>query len=129
MAAPVFTRSPIAFSEWTAFHAPAAAVRAFATIAIPPAGTIRVLDAFVATLSCVAVSAEMELQIRAGATGAGTLIWQMGMNGAAGQNVRIHMNGLNLLGLAATAFTIEFLAAPAAGNFQRVNMSGFNVQV
>lgn len=120
------TRSPIAFSEWTVFAAPAVTTRAAATIAAAGVGIRRIMDAFSLTLSCVAAQAEIECVIRDGASLAGTILWQMGFNGPAGQHRNVQLSCLNITGSPNTAMTIEFLTAPAASNFQRVCASGFN---
>lgn len=121
------TRSAILGSEWTIFSAPAAATRATATIAAAGAGVRRVLTGFMITLSPVAAQPNGEFQIRDGATGAGTVLWQGNLIApiAAG-SIIFGLSDLFIVGSANTAMTIEFVAAPAATNFQRVNAAGVN---
>lgn len=126
MTSGVVTRSRINGSEWTALSAPAAATRASASIAAAGAGIRRVLDSILVSVSCAAAQAETELQIRDGATGAGTVIWQAGIILPINGTAIIALSDLGIIGSANTAMTLEFVAAPAATNFQRCNMSGYN---
>lgn len=120
------TRARVPLSEWTIVSAPAAATRASAVIAAGGAGVRRVMDAFVVTLSAVAAQVHMEVTIRDGASLAGVVLWQFGLKVVTASVGIVSINELGLIGSPNTAMTIEFLVAPAAGNFQRVNASGYN---
>lgn len=85
------------------------------------------LDAFAVSVSPIAAQGELELQIRDGASAAGTVLWQLGIILPVAAGARsIVLSNLGIIGSPNTAMTIEFATAPAAGNFQRVNASGYN---
>jgi hypothetical protein len=78
-------------------------------------------------LNCVAaVTVPLVINVRDGATGAGTILYTERITGLAGTTVRVERSGLNLVGTANTAMTVEFAAAPAAGDFQCVNLNGYD---
>lgn len=122
------SRSVIPFSEWSLISAPAAATKASATVAAAGVGVRRIMSSLSFSLSAIAAQGEIEVQVRDGATGVGPVLWQMGVNAPVGGNINFSLSGLDLLGSVNTAMTIEFSAAPAAGNFERVNAQGCSVQ-
>lgn len=77
-------------------------------------------------------AANVLLNVRDGATGAGTVVWfhALSFPTAAALGVQVvspmQMCGLNILGTANTAATIEF-SASVAGSIQVVNMTGYDV--
>lgn len=121
-------------SRWSAVSFPAANSQATATIAAE-AGVRHVIDcvSFSADAAAAVTAAAGNVAIRDGATGAGTIIWQMAIAhlvaAAAGvQTIAPHsFCGLNLVGTTNTAMTAE-LNAGVTGEVQGVSMSGFNVQ-
>jgi hypothetical protein len=69
------------------------------------------------------------VNVRDGATGAGTIIWtnQVVISAGTGQNVApINVCGLNLTGTTNTAMTLEF-SASLANLIESVSISGYNV--
>jgi hypothetical protein len=112
--------------EWAIFHQPAVATRATISRAAV-AGVRHVCKGFSAVLNCVAaVTVPLVINVRDGATGAGTILYTERITGLAGTTVRVERSGLNLVGTANTAMTVEFAAAPAAGDFQCVNLNGYD---
>jgi len=99
------------------------------------AGVRHVVDciSFAADAAAGVTAANVLLNVRDGATGAGTVIWQYALSfptaAALGiqEVVPAHFCGLNIIGTAATAMTIEFSAA-VTGSIQSVNMTGYDVQ-
>lgn len=120
-------------ARWTATGFPAAGTQATASIAAE-AGVRHVMDCigFSATASGVTTAAQVNLVVRDGATGAGTVIWRYTLAypaAAAAGVVEIppfSFCGLNLVGTTNTAMTVEF-SAGAANLQEQTNLSGFNV--
>lgn len=118
----IVSRSRVPLSEWTIVSAPAAATRAIATIAAGGVGVRRVMDSFTVTLAAVAAQVVREVRILDGAV----VIWQMSLKVVTASVGILQLSNLSLIGSPNTAMTIDFDAAPAAVNFERVNASGYN---
>ena len=69
------------------------------------------------------------LQIRDGATGAGTVIWSgsFSLPAVAGESKAFGLTGLWLVGTAATAMTIETAAGGGANDYLSVNLQGVTI--
>jgi len=109
---------------------PAAGSQATASVAAA-AAVSHVLDCVSFSASSVVAPALTALTINArdGATGAGTIIWTytVAITAATGQNVVPHsICGLNLVGTANTAMTVEFSAGLASLS-EAVSMTFFNI--
>lgn len=117
-------------SRWMVISNPAAGSQATASIA-SEASVRHVVDciAFSAASTTAPVLTALTVNVRDGATGAGTIIWtnQVVIPAATGQNVApFNFCGLNLVGTTATAMTLEF-SASLANLIESVSISGFNV--
>jgi hypothetical protein len=117
--------------RWSKPSAPAAGSQATASIAAE-AGVRHVADkvCFSAASTTAPVLTQLSINLRDGATGAGTVIgtWTVAISAATGQNVSPYCTPqLNLSGTTNTAMTAEFSAA-LANLFQAVTLTGFNVQ-
>lgn len=120
-------------SSWSVSSFPAANSQGTASIAAE-AGVRHVVDcvSFGADASAAVTAAAGNVAIRDGATGAGTVIWQLGIAhqvaaGAGIQTIPPHsFCGLNLAGTTNTAMTAEFNAG-VTGEVQGINLSGYNV--
>lgn len=91
-------------------------------------GTVRhVATSISACLSGTAVQAPLVVNLRDGATGAGTVLrsWVLGIATINDAHC-IDPSGLNITGSANTAMTIEFAGAGAATSTATVNLSGYN---
>jgi hypothetical protein len=111
--------------EWTLTHAPAADTQATATRAAGGAGVRHVLKSIQASINAVAaITAPLTVVVRDGASGAGTILWQDRLTAPAGTDSRVSKEGLNIVGSANTAMTVEFTAAPGATNFETVSATG-----
>lgn len=111
--------------EWTLTHAPAAATQATATRA-GVANTRHVLKSLNFTLVGVAaIAAPISAVVRDGATGVGAILWEDKLFApAAGSKDRVTLGGLNIVGTAGNAMTVEFVAGPGATNFEAVAATG-----
>lgn len=117
-------------ARWSVIHNPAASSQATASIAAE-ASTRHVVDciAFSAVSTSAPVATALTINVRDGATGAGTIIWtyQVVALAATGQNVTPHsICGLNLVGTTNTAMTLEF-SALLTNLIESVSISGYNV--
>jgi hypothetical protein len=114
--------------NWAINHTPAAAAAATITRAAG-AGTVRhVCTGIAFGFNAINVEAGTFLiNLRDGGTGAGTILqsWRVGPF-AAGASMIFGASDLNIIGSAAIAMTIEFAGAPAAGNFEFVNLTGYD---
>jgi hypothetical protein len=117
-------------SRWTVIHNPAANSQATASIA-SEASVRHVVDcvSFSAGATTAPALTALTVNIRDGASGAGTIIWtyQVIIPAATGQSVAPHsICGLNLVGTTATAMTAEF-SAGLTSLIESVSISGYNV--
>lgn len=121
-------------ASWAVSSFPAANSQGTASIAAE-AAVRHVVDcvSWAASAAAAVTAADGNVAIRDGATGAGTVIWQLGIAhtvaaGAGVQTVQPHsFCGLNLVGTTNTAMTAEFNAG-VTGEHQGINISGYNVQ-
>lgn len=117
-----------AIGEWAVNHTPAAGVKATITKAAG-AGAIRhVCKSIAFNLAAIgAIAGGVQVNLRDGATGAGTILWSMTLApGIAGTNIPVTLGDLNIVGSAATAMTLEFSAAPGGADFESVAMTGYS---
>lgn len=116
--------------EWSINHTPALNTQATITRAAGAAGVRHVCRSISATLIGLAASVEATVlvNLRDGATGAGTILWstRLLVTGTTGSETGISISGLNILGSAATAMTLEFAAAGGANTFESVALTGYD---
>ncbi len=118
-------------SRWSVIHNPAAGTQATASIAAE--GSVRhVADciSFSAGSTTAPALTALTVNLRDGATGAGTIIWthEIVISNTTGQNTLPFATcGLNLPGTTNTAMTAEW-SAGLANLIQAVSFSGINVQ-
>ena len=117
-------------SRWSVVSNPAAGSQATASIA-SEASVRHIVDcvSFSASAGVAPALTALTLNVRDGATGAGTVIWTwtIEISATTGQDVVPHsICGLNLVGTTATAMTAEF-SAGLANLSESVSISGFNV--
>jgi hypothetical protein len=117
-------------SRWSVFSNPAAGSQATASLAAE-ASVRHVADcvAFSAASTSAPALTALTINLRDGATGAGTVIWtyQVAISASTGQNVVPHsICGLMLTGTTNTALTLEF-SASLANLIESVSISGINV--
>lgn len=114
--------------EWSIEHRPAAATVATITRAMVLGGR-NVCRSITASLVSTAAQGQVDVLLRDGGSGAGTVLWSARFAGTAGNSYNIALTGLNIVGSDSTAMTLEFSAAPAATNFEGVALSGCNLTV
>lgn len=116
--------------EWSINHTPAANTQATISRAAGGAGVRHVCKSITATLIGLAAAAEATVlvNLRDGATGAGTILWsaRLLVQGTTGNETGIALSGLNIVGSAATAMTLEFSAAGGADTFESVAITGYD---
>jgi hypothetical protein len=113
---------------WSIFHAPNAAIQATKTKAAVAAKR-HVLTGFSAVISCrsTAQDTEVEVYVRDGASGGGTVLWQGSVTCPAGDTRGFAISGLNLVGSENTAMTVEFSGAGVTDSKERVSAWGYTV--
>lgn len=118
--------------EWAVNHTPAAATQATITKAAGGAGVRHVCKSITATFIGLAAAAEATVlvNLRDGATGAGTILWstRLLVTGTTGSETGVTISNLNIVGSDNTDMTLEFAAAGAANTFESVAMTGYDAQ-
>lgn len=115
--------------QWAVTNTPAANTQATASQAAGSAGVRNVcqnISAKIAGGASAPTAGIATLNLRDGATGAGTVLmsWIFGITAVAGATVGVDLSNLNIPGTAATAMTLEFVAAGGANTYESVNMAG-----
>jgi hypothetical protein len=116
--------------NWAITHTPAANTVATITRAAGGAGVRHICNSISGSVIVGASQtpgAAVQLSLRDGASGAGTILWSQTINCTALGNAFINLSGLNIPGSANTAMTLEFSAAPGAANFESVALTGHDV--
>jgi hypothetical protein len=116
-------------ATWSVEHRPAVNTVASAQRAAAGAGARNVCTSLAVSLTggaAAPAAVSVEVVIRDGAAGAGTIIWgnRLSLPAVAGEHDRITMDDLWIEGSPNTAMTAEFLAAPGANAFATAAMSG-----
>jgi hypothetical protein len=117
--------------QWTVNHVPAANTQATATKAAGAAGVRHVCTALsfsVAADGTAPTATQLTVNLRDGASGAGTVLmsWIVAIPAVAGEVKQVSLSGLNIVGSAATAMTLEFAAAGGAHTYESVNIAGYD---
>lgn len=115
--------------QWTVVSTPAANVQATATKA-GVAGTRHVCTGISLGLKSGVAPAAVRVaaMLRDGASGVGAELWHgdLAIQAVAGAGDHIHITGLNIVGTAGNAMTLEFGAAGGANTFETVTLSGYD---
>lgn len=112
--------------QWGQAHTPAVATQATTTKAAGGAGVRHLCKSISFSLFAAAAVGPLQVNLRDGTTGAGTILWSMTVQLALGQLVTFSSPPLNIFGTANTAMTLEFSAAPGAADSESVSISGFS---
>lgn len=123
-----FTAMVTTPGQWQVTHVPAANTQATASKAAGGAAVRHVAQTLTACLGGTLQSALVNVYIRDGATGAGTILWAAQILAPANDNECITLSGLNLLGTANTAMTVECSAAGGVSTNETVTLTGYSVQ-
>lgn len=111
--------------DWAVNNTPAASAQATVTKAAV-AGFAHVCTSISATLSAVVAQAAVQLNLRDGASGAGTILWSKQVILPAGGVWEVSISNLVIRGTNGNAMTLEFSAAPAATNLEAVSLTGYD---
>lgn len=121
-----------AANAWSVKNRAAANTAATASKAAGAAGVKHVCTGFMVTFASLGAPTPeiIGVQIRDGATGAGTVIWEgsISLPATAGISRDLGMTGLWLVGTAATAMTIETDLGGGANDYLTVSMQGVSIQ-
>lgn len=114
--------------EWSLTHVPAVATRATITRAAV-ANARHVCRSISACLLAAPANSPQDvvLNLRDGATGAGTILWSKRIgtfDATNGACIDVEISGLNIVGSVNTAMTLEFNGAPGGASFQSVAITG-----
>lgn len=117
-------------AEWTVTHAPAANTQATASKAAVTAvqHVCTAISARIVGGTTAPAATTATLNLRDGATGAGTILasWTLSLAGAIAAKDEVNLTGLNIVGTAGTAMTLEFAAAGGANTLQSVTLTGYS---
>jgi hypothetical protein len=115
-------------ADWAITQTPAAATQATVSKAAGAAGVKHFATSVSGAVSTVgtAQTAALVFNLRDGATGAGTVLWSLQVSLPVNTTWSFFLGGLNVAGSAATAMTLETVAAPAAAAFASVSLTGYD---
>lgn len=106
-------------------HTPAAATQATISQAAAGAGVSNVCTRIGASISTVGTAQTLiQINLRDGATGAGTILWSKSVQLATNSMLSIDIQGLYIQGSANTPMTLEFSAAGVAASVESVQLGG-----
>jgi hypothetical protein len=116
--------------EWAISHLPAANVVATITRAAV-AGQRHVCRSITGSIAAGAIAPaafNTQLLLRDGASGVGAILWgdTLSMSAVAGGQDTSQLSGLNIVGTAGNAMTLEFLAAAGANTLESVALTGYD---
>lgn len=120
-------------ANWSIVHTPAANTQATISRAAV-ASTRHICTSLSAVLTAPAAiaSGTVQINLRDGATGAGTILWSQtlqvgGATSISADRAIIQLSGLQIFGTANTAMTLEFSAAGGASTLESVSLTGYDV--
>lgn len=118
--------------EWSVNNTSSANAQGTISKAAGAAGVAHVCTGFSAQLQGDATgNADVGIfNLRDGATGAGTVLYTLGLTlgaGALAKGTPVIVTGLNIVGSTATAMTAEFSGAGTTHTIQVVNMTGYDI--
>lgn len=76
--------------------------------------------------SGAAASAIVKAYLRDGASGVGAVLWSANIIAGPGFGDYVHISGLNIVGTAGNAMTLEFAAAGGANTQENVSLTGYD---
>lgn len=114
-------------TDWSITHTPVAATQA--TISKGAVASTYHVCTSISFMVAVAGTAQTLIQVnlRDGATGAGTILWSMSILKTANEAPTfVTISGLSIIGSVNTAMTLEFSAAGVADSVQSVALTGYS---
>jgi hypothetical protein len=125
-----FPQPVVAPGSWSVYHAPAAATKATITKAAGGTGVRHVATMISATIACDSTAqTPLNVYLRDGATGAGTILWAGTVAAPANGNGGVAVPLPNVAGTENTAMTLEFSAAGVTASVEAVTLCGFDTGV
>lgn len=123
---------PWGAGDWTVVHFPASNTQATASKTAGGAGVRHVCTGITVVLAggtTAPAAAQVNVALRDGASGAGTILWQavITLPATAGAMNGISRSHLHISGSANTAMTLEFSAAGGANTFESVTIEGISI--
>lgn len=114
--------------QWSQFTNQGFALQASTSKAAGGAGVRHVCTSISAIFStgATAQAAAIDLNLRDGATGVGTILWSQRLILDVNKTLQFILTNLNIVGSPATAMTLEFNAAGVAGSVESVALSGYD---
>lgn len=112
-------------TDWSIFHTPAVATQPVATKAAVTAQK-HVCTSISATIAAVAAQGLIQLNLRDGITGVGTIIWSKQVALPVGGVWEVNLTDLSIPGSIGNAMTLELSGAPAATNYGSVALTGYD---
>lgn len=113
--------------QWSIQHQPAAGAQA--TISQPAVANRR--HVCTGITACLAAGAAAQtpiiVNLRDGATGAGTILWSGALSAPINQAAALPIAGFHIPGTPGVAMTLEFAGAPVAGAQLTVSLQGHDV--
>lgn len=110
--------------DWSNVSDPGAATKATTTRAAPGSGKAHVVTSITGCVLAVNAQTGLTLSLTDGTLG---VIWATKFLPPTGQGRDFQITGLNILISSNAAVTLDFNAAPAAGNFQSCAMTGYTL--
>lgn len=107
------------------FSTPAVSTQATASLPAPGTAQKWMCTSISATLAALVAQTIITLNLRNGASGAGTIIWSKQVVAPIGGIWEVNLPDLNIPGAYGAAMTLEFSGAPVATNFESVAMTGY----
>lgn len=112
-------------SEWSVERRPPVDIQATVTRAAA-VGARHVAKSITWSMVAVAAQTLVDVLLRDGAAGVGTVLWSQRVQVPAGDSRQVTVSGLNIVGSSDAAMTLEFSAAPVATNYQGVALTGYD---
>jgi hypothetical protein len=113
--------------NWTSKHTPSTATQATTTKAAGGAGVRHICNSITATIACDSTAqTPLLIRLRDGAASTGTILWEAAVSAIANGLGGVCVTGLNIVGSANTAMTLEFSAAGVTGTQQSVTLGGYS---
>jgi hypothetical protein len=119
----LITSSP---GEWAVQHTPSVSTQAVASKGAGASGVRHVATSCSGSIATTAAQTVIALNLRDGATGAGTLVWSQKVICPITTVCTVSSPSIQIVGTAATAMTCEWSGAPVTNNFATANLTGYS---
>jgi hypothetical protein len=114
---------------WSMQSTPAAAAQATTTRPADPSGGRHICRGiYVCIAANGTAQAPLQVVLRDGASGVGTILWSKKLSTPAMQTATVDVPSLSLVGSPGTAMTLEFVGAGAAATEQAITLTGVTLR-